>query len=217
LPGGALYHAQQVARPVVPLRQAVLATLILGGLRAEELCLLQREAVDLRDHAIFIREKPGSPGEAKTAAGVRRMPMSRYLHTILDSYAAMRSTQTSVFFPTRKGTKLGVDNLREQYVVPVIERANAKLGATDRPLIMSGVTTQSLRRTCVTLLLAAGENPANVIVWVGHADFDVTMSRYAQAAMGSRDMEIARRLLWTPGEHYWDERSIDVRDDPARA
>ena len=56
------------------------------------------------------------------------MPMSRYLHAILTSYTHMRSTRTSVFLATSKGTRLGVDNLRDQYVVPMIERANAILG-----------------------------------------------------------------------------------------
>ena len=144
------------------------------------------------------------------------MPMSRHLHAILTSYASMRSIETTIFFPTSKGTTLGVDNLSHQYVVPVIKRANVRLAAADRPLIMSGVTTQSMRRTCATLLLAAGENPANMITWLGHAAFDVTMEHYVNAAMGPRDRQIARRLFWSPGEHFWDG-SVDVRDDDAVA
>lgn len=181
-------------------RRAIMATLILAGLRVSELCELRWEAVDLASGRLYVRER--QTGRAKTEAGVRVIPISGFLRVELIAYKA-QAIESELVFPSGTGKQRDRHNIRNRIHVPVIKRANEKLAAAHRPLIQPGLTPHGLRRTFISLLLEAGENPRNVMAWAGHSDPGITMRIYAQVLSRPGSRDLAQQLLWRPGE--WDQ------------
>jgi integrase len=86
-------------------RLPVVATLVLGGPRISELCLLDSPDVDLAARAIRIPR-------VKTDASERVVPMVAALHEILLAYRAERpSARSGAAFETRRGTRQSPDNV----------------------------------------------------------------------------------------------------------
>jgi integrase len=179
-------------------RRAMMATLMLAGLRVGELCELLRSDVDLAGGKLYVREKPDTEGKAKTEAGVRVIPISGFLHDELTAYLA-QAIDSRWMFPTATGNQRDVDNLRNRTHNVVIKRANQMLAREGRPLIQEGLTPHGLRRTFITLLLEAGENIRLVMAWAGHTDPSVTMKIYAQVLSRPGSRRKAQELLWEPG------------------
>jgi integrase len=77
----------------------------------------------------------------------------------------------------------------------VIVRADELLAKENRPSLQA-ITPHSIRRTFISLMLAAGENPRDVMEWVGHADPGLTMSIYAHVLKRGPDAKrLARELV----------------------
>ena len=172
-------------------RRAIMATLILAGLRVSELCDLKWEALDLTKDKLHVRD-------AKTGAGVRTIPISRFLHDELVAYKA-QAVESQHVFPTATGNHRDKDNLRNRVHNPIIERTNANLAKADRPLIQPGLTPHALRRTFISLLLEAGENVRNVMAFAGHSTPNITLAIYGQVLTNPGSRDIAQKLLWSPG------------------
>jgi integrase len=172
-------------------RRAIMATLMLAGLRVGELAELRWEAVDLTNRRLHVRD-------AKTQAGVRVIPISSFLHDELVAYRA-QAVESELVFPTGTGQQRDRNNIRNRIHNPVIARANANLATQDRPLIQPGLTPHALRRTYISLLLEAGENVRSVMAWSGHASPNITLSIYAQVLSSPGSRELAQHLLWEPG------------------
>lgn len=173
-------------------RRAVMATLILAGLRASELAALQWDSVDLTHRKLYVRD-------AKTEAGVRVVPISRFLRDELLAYREY-AVESELVFPTGTGHQRDKDNIRNRIHNPVIKRANANLAKAKRPAIPMRLTPHALRRTFISLLLVAGEDLRSVMAWAGHSTPNVTLSIYAQVLTNPDSREVAQRLLWKPGE-----------------
>lgn len=129
-------------------RRAIMATLMLTGLRAGELCDLRWQNVDLITRKLYVRA-------SKTQAGIRVVPISPFLHDELIAYEA-DAVESEYVFPTATGNPRNKDNLRLRVHNPVIKRANENLAKAERPLIQPGLTPHALRRTYISLLLEAG-------------------------------------------------------------
>jgi integrase len=173
-------------------RRAIMATLILTGLRAGELCELRWQNVDLLNRKLYVR---GS----KTEAGVRVVPISPFLRDELMAYKA-HAVASEYVFPTATGNPRNKDNLRLRVHNPVIKRANENLARGGRPLIQLGLTPHALRRTFISLLLEAGENVRSVMAWSGHASPNITLAIYGQVLTNPGSRDLAQKLLWKPGE-----------------
>ena len=98
-------------------------------------------------------------------------------------------------WPTSTGKPLLPSNVRKRVLVPAVERANERLAAQGyEPL--PRLTPHSLRRTCASLIVALGWDPARFMRFMGHTTAGFTLGVYAQA-MGWREGEAERlKALW---------------------
>src|SRR3954453_23807411 len=97
-------------------RQALVATLVLAGPRAEELGYLLGRDVDLVNRRIYV-------GRSKTDAGLREIPMLPLLYRILAGQKAgcPHAGPDDFVFATSKGTRRDKDNVRNRLLGPVLE------------------------------------------------------------------------------------------------
>ena len=140
-------------------RRPLLATLALAGLRIGE-------AVDLRWRDVNLAARKLRVVQAKTDAGVREVSLTPTLQELLAEYRTRsRSDEAGpeeaepgpeeLVFPTAGGKPDSPSNVRNRSLSKAVKRANeALLEAGGEP--MNGVSPHSLRRTFISLLLAAG-------------------------------------------------------------
>jgi integrase len=187
-------RAQRRERPL----QAPIAVLVLGGLRIDELCGLQGRHLEFARQRVVVDR-----GNTKTDAGARMIEMSPALVEILEAHRREWPYGPEQFvFGTRSGARGSTDNVRGRVLAPDVARANEML--TDRGLAaMERVTPHTLRRTFVSLALAASGNDIRwLMAQVGHADHKMTYGVYAQLQRnlprdyGGRVDEIIGGSLW---------------------
>lgn len=160
----------------------LVATLVLAGLRISEATGLLWRDVDLASGKLFVRA-------AKTDAGVRTVMLTPDLSEVLTEHkarTAFGATDDFVFATTR-GTELNRNNVRTRIIKASIERANVTLAEAGSQLIGPDVTTHSLRRTCISLMLEAGAPLPEVMAKVGHTDPKVTLGVYGRALHSQRE------------------------------
>jgi integrase len=178
-------------RHVEPMgRRAIVSLLALAGPRAGELCALKIRDIDFANGLVKF--------SSKSDAGDREVPLVGRLHDELISYLLLArgdARPDEPAFVTRRGGMRDPHNLRRRVVDPVLVLANEMLESVSRPSLQS-ITPHSFRRTFISLMLAAGENPRDVMEWVGHADPGLTMSIYAQVLKrGPSTKQLARDLV----------------------
>ena len=168
-------------------REAILATLILAGPRAHELCNLLWRDVDLANGRLFI-------GRSKTQAGLREITMLPILRDILAAHkaAAYRSGPDDLVFPTATGGRRDPDNLRARILASALRRADELLERRGLVPLPNGLTTHKLRHTFASVLIACGEDPVSVMRQIGHTDPGFTLRVYAH--MMNRDPAERERL-----------------------
>ena len=168
-------------------REAILASLILAGPRAHELCNLLWRDVDLANGRLFI-------GRSKTQAGLREITMLPILRDILAAHkaAAYRSGPDDLVFPTATGGRRDPDNLRARILASALRRADELLERRGLVPLPKGLTTHKLRHTFASVLIACGEDPVSVMRQIGHTDPNFTLRVYAH--MMNRDPAERERL-----------------------
>ena len=166
-------------------RRAIMASLMLTGVRVSELCDLKWGDLDLVGRKLYVRD-------AKTEAGVRVVPMSAFLHDELTAYKA-DAIASQYAFPTATGNRRDKDNVRNRVHNPVIKRTNENLERDERPLIQPGTSPHALRRTFISLLLEAGENVRNVMAYAGHSTPNITLAIYGQVLTNPGSRNIAHK------------------------
>jgi integrase len=154
-------------------REAIVATLIFAGPRADELCHLLWRDVDLANRRIFI-------GRSKTQAGLREIPMEGVLRDILAIHKARayRSGPDDLVFPTGTGARRTKDNLRQRVLELAFERADEILVGRGMIPLPIGVTAHKLRHTFASMMIACGEDPVSVMEALGHTDPAFTLRVY---------------------------------------
>ena len=183
-------------------RRAIMATLILTGLRAGELCDLRWLDVDLTNRKLYVRD-------SKTQAGIRVVPISGFLHEALSDYRA-HAVESEYAFPTATGRPRNKDNLRLRVHNPVIKRANENLAKGSRPLIQPGLTPARIAPDLHQLAARSRRDVRSVMAWAGHNTPNITLAIYGQVLTNPGSREVAQRLLWKPGERGVD---ADLRDN----
>ncbi len=130
--------------------------------------------IDLSHKKLRIRD-------AKTEAGVRDVDMTPRLHAELARYLATRGHPGpgDPAFPTRSGARRDKDNIRQRVVAPAVRKANRQRIAVGLAPISVHVTPHTLRRTYISLMLAAGADVPYVQAQVGHTDPKLTLEIYA--------------------------------------
>lgn len=154
-------------------RRAIIATLVLAGLRAEELGKLLWRQVDLANGRIRVEH-------SKTQAGLREVGLVPALRDILVAHRAGGQLTDSAdpVFPTRNGRPRDKDNLRFRVLAPALERADELLAQRGQVPLPNGVSPHKLRHTFASILIACGEDPASVTYQLGHADPAFTLRVY---------------------------------------
>jgi integrase len=160
-------------------RQALVATLLLSGLRIDEACSLLVGGVRRSEHILNIPD-------AKTPTGVREVNIVYGLRPILyahlDEFRSAAPGDSPVF-ATRNNTAQSSNNMREDVWYGALERARPlafKRKPTDNwPAKLNPHVT---RRTFITHLFEIGESPPYVQKQVGHADSALTLEVYADVS-----------------------------------
>lgn len=162
-------------------RRPLLATLTLAGLRISE-------ALDLRWRDVNLDARRLRVAAAKTDAGVREVDLTPALQELLADYRS-RSPYTQpgdLVFPTGAGKRDNPSNVRNRFLDSAAKLANADLRAAGREPTPD-VTPHSLRRTFISLLLAAGADAPYVMAQAGHTDPKMTLGLYAQVIVSKTD------------------------------
>jgi integrase len=168
-------------------REAILATLVLAGPRADELCHLLWRDIDLANSRIYV-------GRSKTQAGLREVPMLPLLRDILAAYKARayRGGPDGLVFPNTKGGRRDKDTLRSGVLLLAFERADRILDRRGQVPLPKGITAHKLRHTFTSILVACGTDPNSVMRQLGHTDPGFTLRVYTH--MMARSEEERTRL-----------------------
>jgi integrase len=162
-------------------RRPLIATLTLAGLRISE-------ALDLRWRDVNLDARRLRIAASKTEAGVREVDVTPALQALLADYRA-RSPYAKLgdfVFSTSEGKRDNPSNIRNRFLASAANLANADLRAAGREP-MPDVTPHSLRRTFISLLLAAGADVPYVMAQAGHNDPKMTLGLYAQVIASKTD------------------------------
>ena len=131
-------------------RRAILATLVFGGLRIEEVCRLRWRDVDLAAGRLNV-------AASKTDAGRRYVELLEPLREELAKLKADRTAHpTDYVFATRTGAAPAKNNLRARVFNTALKRANENLERDDLAPLPDGLTPHKLRHTFASLLVAVG-------------------------------------------------------------
>jgi integrase len=168
-------------------RRPIIATLILAGPRAHELCNLLWRDVDLANGRLHI-------GRSKTQAGLREIPLLPLLRDELAAHkaASYRSGPDDPVFPTGTGGHRDKDNLRNRILAAAITRTDQLLLQREQLPLPAGITPHKLRHTFASILVALGHDPASVMAALGHTDPKFTLRIYTH--LMRRDPEERARL-----------------------
>jgi integrase len=162
-------------------RRPLLATLTLAGLRISE-------ALDLRWRDVNLGARSLRVAASKTEAGVREVDVTPALQALLAEYR-IRSPHTKpgdFVFSTSEGKRDNPSNVRNRFLDSAAKLANVELRAAGREPIPD-VTPHSLRRTFISLLLAAGADVPYVMAQAGHTDPKMTLGLYAKVIASKTD------------------------------
>jgi integrase len=171
-------------------RRAIVATLVFGGLRIDELCGLRWRDVDLATGRIRV-------GEAKTDAGLRLVDMLPVLRDELSTWKARapRSKANDYVFATEAAGRPSKDNLRSRVIQAAIKLANETLEADGFVPLPDGLTPHGLRHTYASILIALGKNPRYVMEQIGHTDPGFTLRLYTHRMQSEASEEERLRAL----------------------
>jgi integrase len=170
--------------------RVILSLLTLGGLRISELCYLERGLVNLGVDVI-------RTSRSKTAEGYREIDIIfAALHQDLAEHLARPSEFGGSRHPlvaSGNGNPVVASNIRQRVLAKVVVEANELLRERGIPEILE-CTPHTLRRTYISLLLAAGCDPAYVQQQVGHTDPTLTLRIYQQLLKRKRREEYRDRV-----------------------
>lgn len=178
---GAARELDEASHNGIHRRRALLATLALAGLRISE-------ALDLRWRDVSLDGRRLRVVSSKTDAGIREVDLTPTLRDLLAEHRAGSSftKPTDFVFATREGHRDNPSNVRNRLLATAVERANEMLQSEGREPI-GAVTPHSLRRTFISLLLAAGADVPYVMAQAGHNDPKMTLGLYAKVIASNTD------------------------------
>ena len=159
--------------------RAIIAVLLMTGLRRSELAALRWTDIDLEDGVILVRHGKGD----------RAREVAIYGDDAIDALRAWQSAQGEdrryVFCTVNKGDNLGPDKpMTPTSVYRVVKQ-------TERQADIAHFSPHDARRTLITELLANGTPLADAQAQAGHSQGATTL-RYAQAADARRRREEGR-------------------------
>jgi integrase len=171
-------------------RRALIATLVLAGLRAGEASQLRWRDVDLANGRLRI-------ARSKTRAGLREVSMLALLRDELGVHKAATPTAKpdSHVFTTATGRPRDKDNIRTRVLQPAVLEADELLRGCGLASLPPGLTPHSLRHTFASVLVAAGEDPASVMAQLGHTDPKFTLRVYGHVMRRGKEERARLKAL----------------------
>lgn len=142
------------------------------GLRAGEQHALRWRCVDLEAGMVTVETRVDVYGEedvAKTAAGMRTVPLGAMVVTALKAWRLRSrfSRSEDLVFPGRRGGYEDHANMTKRRFKPACEKAG-----------LAGLNWHGLRHFAVSCWIDAGLTPKTVQAFAGHSSLQVTMDRY---------------------------------------
>jgi integrase len=143
--------------------RAMLALLVVCGLRRDELARLEVGHLQLREERWVLLDLEGK------GRRVRTVPIPLWVKQLLDRWLAESGIREGPLFRTlRKGGKLGpVEVISEDLVYTLVRNAGKAIGHPD-------LTPHDLRRTCAKLCRKAGGELEQIQLLLGHASIQTT-------------------------------------------
>ncbi len=183
-------------------RRALIATLVLAGLRLGEACALDWRDVNLATGWLYV----GS----KTDAGMRDVRMLPALRDeLLAHKATLADAANEPVFVTATGARRRVDNARQRVMEPVIRRAETLLTERGGQPLPEGLTAHKLRHTFASILAALNTPMPEVIAQLGHTDPGFTLRVYAHTMRRDEaELERLRALVGQAGGTGTGARSV---------
>lgn len=159
----------------VSARRAIVATLLLAGLRVTELCTLRWKDIDFANRRLNVRG-------TKTGAADRWIKITDLLLAELERWKAEGQNHTTdgLVFPSPSGRQRTKDTVREDVTKPTLTEANRLRRAQGHTPIAGPITPHTFRRTFVALRLASGEDVKSVQRQAGHEDARTTLDIYGE-------------------------------------
>ena len=143
--------------------RAMLALLVVCGLRRDELVRLEVSRLQLRDERWVLLDFWGKGRRRRTVA------VPHWVKRLLDAWlTASAITEGPLFRIVRKGGKIGpAQPLSEDAVYTLVRKAGAAIGHPD-------LAPHDLRRTCAKLCRKAGGELEQIQFLLGHASIQTT-------------------------------------------
>jgi len=171
------------------------------GLRIGEVVALEWDDLDLGHHHVYVHRRiyRGRVGAPKTAAGVRRVPLSD--HLVRELWEARKRSRYNSdgdpVFASRSGTPLNPANI-SKWFKPAVRAAGVEWASP-----------HSLRHYCATELARSGFSPAHAAVWLGHADIRLTLQVYTHLTAA----DLPASPFGGHGGHEGDTHPADIGRD----
>ncbi len=159
------------------------------GLRVGEALTLQVSDIDLARREVSVRRTWGSRQKALGAQRIntpksgqpRRVDLSRQLCEVLHEYLVTRVNVSSWVFPGEHGWPMTPSALRYSIWLPLLRRSGVHYR---KP--------HTLRHTCASLLIQAGESLAYVKEQLGHHSISITVDVYGHLIPGANKAAVDR-------------------------
>lgn len=146
--------------------------LALTGLRVSEALALRWGNVDLLGGFLRVDSslgRDGGIGKPKTAAGIRRVPLTPGLVDVLVRLKPLEARDEAFVFSGKLGKPLGYWNFRNRGFQKAVQEAGLE----------GNVTVHDLRHAAASVYIASGLSPVEVAHVLGHGDAGVTLRVYA--------------------------------------
>jgi integrase len=185
--------------------RALWATALYAGLRRGELRALRWEDVDFEAGVIHVRRSwDADPAigeiEVKSDAGRRRVPLVGALRRIIAEHKLATGrvgaalvfgrTATEPFIPsTVRSRALRAWQAENERRVKAGEDAGEDAGSVE---LLVPLKLHEGRHGAASYLIAAGLNPKQLSIYIGHSDIRTTYNRYGHLMPGDESQAVAR-------------------------
>ena len=155
------------------------------GARAGEQWATRWRDLDLDNGKLNISHRVdayGEDGAPKSAAGVRTVPLSNKLATVLREWKLKSKFKKpdDLIFPNSEGNCIGHDNLVKRRFRPLFDTLAVahKNDPANFPPPPRRFNWHALRHFAVSCWIEAGMTPKTVQTFAGHASLQITIDRY---------------------------------------
>jgi integrase len=171
--------------------QAFWATAFLAGLRSGELQALRWEDVNGTIEVSRSWDKEAGEVAPKSAAGVRKVPLSPTLVGYLDAHRRLTGRDTGLVFGKTETVPPSMSTMRKR-AATAFKRMNERRVERDLEPAERW-TLHEARHTYASLMIEAGVNAKAISTYMGHSSISITFDVYGKLFQG-RVQEDAERL-----------------------